>query len=212
MRNTKKSLADLKSKMQLRQSGQKIVIASHNEGKVDEIRVLLSFTGLDVLSAKELSLPEPVEDGKTFIANAEIKAKTCAEKSGLLSLADDSGLVVPALGGAPGIYSARWAGPQKDFYAAMTLLENKLQPIDNRHAYFVCALSLAQPDGTCYTYEGEVHGQLVWPPRGELGFGYDPIFEPEGYDQTFGEINPELKHKISHRAAAFGLLTDAHFG
>ena len=197
--------------MQLSHSGEKIVIASHNEGKVEEIRVLLSFADLEVLSAKELNLPEPVEDGKTFIANAEIKAKACAEKSGLLSLADDSGLVVPALDGAPGIYSARWAGPQKDFYSAMKLVEDKLQPGDNRHAYFVCALSLARPDGTCYTYEGEVHGQLVWPPRGDLGFGYDPIFEPEGYNQTFSEINPELKHKISHRAAAFRLLTGSHF-
>ncbi len=209
---TKTGVTGLNSKMQLRNSAKEIVIASHNEGKVDEIRLLLGFTGLNVLSARELNLPEPVEDGETFKANSEIKAKKCAEKSGLISLADDSGLVVPALNGAPGIYSARWAGPQKDFSSAMTLLESKFQPSDDRRAYFVCALSLARPDGTCYTYEGEVHGQLVWPPRGELGFGYDPIFKPDGYNQTFGEIKPEVKHQISHRAAAFRLLKDAHFG
>lgn len=197
--------------MPLRHRNRKIVIASHNEGKVREIRELLKPKGFEVLSAIKLNLPEPEENGSTFAENAEIKARECSEKSGLLSLADDSGLVVPALGGAPGIFSARWAGPRKDFNHAMEKIKSKLKPTDDRSAFFVCALALAKPHSPCRTFEGEVHGQIVWPPRGQLGFGYDPIFIPRGYDKTFGELDPVLKHKISHRAAAFRLLTDACF-
>lgn len=192
--------------------GPELVIASHNEGKVREIRELLEPYGLAVRSAGELGLPEPEETGVTFAENAILKAEAAAEGSGLPSLADDSGLVVPALGGAPGIYSARWAGADKDFAHAMARIEKELGPDADRAAYFVCVLALALPGGGCDTYEGKVHGTLVWPPRGGKGFGYDPMFQPEGYVETFGELEPALKHDISHRAAAFRLFTNAHFG
>jgi XTP/dITP diphosphohydrolase len=185
--------------------GDTLVIASHNEGKVREIRELVSPYGLTVKSATELKLPEPDETGATFAANAALKAKAAAGASGLMSLSDDSGLVVNALDGAPGIYSARWAGPQKDFATAMARVERELHEsgLRNASAKFVCALALAQPHGATEVYEGEVHGHLEFPPRGDKGFGYDPIFVPEGLTQTFGEINPAQKHAMSHRARAF---------
>jgi XTP/dITP diphosphohydrolase len=166
---------------------------------------------IETVGAAALGLPEPEETGSTFEANAELKARAAAEASGLPALADDSGLVVPALDGAPGIYSARWAGPTKDFRIAMERVQRELDAKD-RSAYFVAVLALVWPDGEIASFRGEVHGRLTWPPRGERGFGYDPIFIPEGYAETFGEIDPELKHRISHRARAFEKLVAACFG
>lgn len=190
---------------------QTLIIASHNEGKVREIRELLTPFGFAVKSAAELNLPEPEETGQTFEANAELKARAAAEASGMLSLADDSGLVVPALDGAPGIYSARWAGPTKDFAQAMSRVARELHQAGREPtgtpAYFVCVLSLAYPNGQMRSLRGEVHGTLTFPPRGEHGFGYDPIFIPSGYAQTFGEMAPAAKHAMSHRAKAFAALT-----
>jgi XTP/dITP diphosphohydrolase len=190
----------------------KLVIASHNPGKVREIADLLSPFGVEVVSAAALDLPEPVEDGATFEANAAIKARAAAEASGLPALADDSGLVVEALGGEPGIHSARWAGPGKDFTVAMEKVEAGLKGKENRRAYFACVLALAWPDGHLETFEGRVDGTLVWPPRGDKGFGYDPIFVADGHDITFGEMEPEKKHALSHRADAFRKLVAACFG
>ena len=194
--------------------GKKLVVASHNEGKVREIRELLEPFGVEVLSSSELGLSEPVEDGDTFIANAEIKSRSAASESGIVSLADDSGLVVPSLDGAPGIHSARYAfnpwKEERDFKYGMDKLNLELGKKD-RDAYFACALSLAWPDGHAETYEGQVHGELTWPTRGEKGFGYDPMFIAEGYNQTFGEMEPNEKHAISHRANAFTKLIDACF-
>lgn len=198
--------------MAAKRIGPELVIASHNEGKVGEIHDLLAPFDMTVRSAGELGLPEPEETGATFAENAILKAEAAAEGSGLPSLADDSGLVVPALGGAPGIYSARWAGPERDFDAAMARIEKELGPGGDRAAHFVCVLALAQPGGACDTYYGKVYGTLVWPPRGDKGFGYDPVFRPDGYAETFGELDPALKHDISHRAAAFRLFTDDQFG
>lgn len=189
----------------------KLIIASHNQGKVREIDELLQPFRIEVVSAGALRLDEPEETGTTFVANAELKARAAAEAANLPALADDSGLVVPALNGDPGIYSARWAGPEKDFDMAMGLVEDGLKDIDDRSAYFVAALALCWPDGHCETFEGRVDGSLVWPPRGALGFGYDPMFLPHGNDQTFGEMNPDAKHAISHRADAFTQLTRACF-
>ncbi len=193
----------------------KLVIASHNPGKMREIDELLAPFGTSVISAGALGLPEPVEDGATFIANAEIKARAAAEGAGLPALADDSGLVVPALGGQPGIYSARWAGEAKDFGVAMEKVWRELDGGDPA-AYFACALSLCWPEtdhaaGHIETFEGTVHGELVWPTRGDKGFGYDPMFVPQGFDITFGEFEPSDKHAISHRADAFGKLVAACF-
>jgi XTP/dITP diphosphohydrolase len=190
--------------------GERLVIASHNPGKVAEIDALLAPYGIETVGAGVLGLPEPEETGSTFEANAELKARAAAEASGMPSLADDSGLVVPALGGAPGIYSARWAGPAKDFRVAMERVHRELGERDRR-AYFVAVLALAWPGGELMTFHGEVNGHLTWPPRGERGFGYDPIFVPEGDDQTFGEIDPDLKHSISHRARAFEKLARTCF-
>ncbi|SMF08675.1 XTP/dITP diphosphohydrolase [Tistlia consotensis] len=192
--------------MQQRFPEERIVIASHNPGKVWEIGELLAPVGLQVVSADSLGLPEPEETGLTFAANAELKAMAAAIGAGLPALADDSGLVVPALGGAPGIYSARWAGPDKDFGLAMERIRRELAGAEDRSAYFVCALALGWPDGSCEVFEGRVHGTLVFPPRGALGFGYDPIFLPEGESETFGEMAPERKHAMSHRARAFAQL------
>ena len=191
--------------------GGRLVIASHNPGKVREIAGLLSPHGIEVLAAGDLGVPEPEEDGDSFIANAEIKARAVAAAAGMPALADDSGLVVAALDGAPGIHSARWAGPEKDFAAAMSKIEEALSGGDDRRAHFTCALTLCWPDGHIETFEGSVHGQLVWPPRGDKGFGYDPIFVADGYDITFAEMQPEEKHRISHRADAFGKLISACF-
>ena len=193
-------------------TGDKLAIASHNAGKVCEIGDLIRPLGVSVLSASELDLAEPVEDGTTFQANAIIKAKTAATASGLPALADDSGLAIAALGGAPGIYSARWAGADKDFNAAMTKVEQELGGATDRSAAFICALTLAWPDGHTETFEGRIEGVLVWPPRGSRGFGYDPVFQAEGRDITFGEMDPVEKHSISHRAKAFAGLVAACFG
>jgi len=189
-------------------TGARLVVASHNPGKVNEIRALLEPYGVEAVAAGELDLPEPEETGETFAANAELKAKAAARLSGLPALADDSGLEVAALVGAPGIYSARWAGEAKDFTRAMERVEKALrekraiQP-QQRRANFTCALALAHPDGACDTFEGKVFGTLVWPPRGTHGFGYDPIFLPRGAQLTFGEMEPDKKHAQSHRARAF---------
>jgi XTP/dITP diphosphohydrolase len=192
-------------------TGGRLVIASHNAGKVREIGHLLRPFGADAVAAGELGLPEPEETGITFRENAEIKARAAADGARLPALADDSGLVVPALGGAPGIASARWGGPERDFGLAMRLVEDALAGSDDRRAYFACALTLAWPDGGCETFEGTVHGRLVWPPRGDRGFGYDPMFVPDGHAITFGEMDPAAKHAMSHRARAFRHLVAACF-
>lgn len=196
----------------------KLVIASHNEGKVREIRALLAPYGMEPVSAASLDLPEPDETGTTFVANAELKALQAADLSGLPALADDSGLCVEALGGEPGIFSARWAGPSKDFGLAMELVEKNIagkavagEPAPPRDAHFVCALALAWPDGHVEWFEGRVDGTLVWPPRGGNGFGYDPMFLPVGHSETFGEMDPDAKHAMSHRADAFRQLVAAVF-
>lgn len=184
---------------------QRLVIASHNDGKVREIRALLAPFGMNVVDAGSLGLPEPEETGDSFVANAELKARAAAT-TGEVVLADDSGLAVAALGGDPGIYSARWAGPERDFSKAMALIEEKLAGKADRRAWFVCVLSLAWPDGHIQNYEGRISGRLTWPPRGTRGFGYDPMFIADGHDITFGEMDPDKKHTISHRAVAFSAL------
>jgi XTP/dITP diphosphohydrolase len=185
------------------------VVATHNRGKFAEIEDLLRPFHVEVVGAGELGLPEPEETGDSFEANASLKARAAAEASGLPALADDSGLVVPALGGEPGIYSARWAGPHGDFSPAMRAVEKRLRGKSERRAYFVAALALAWPDGHAEVFRGEAHGVLIWPPRGDKGFGYDPMFQPVGDSRTFGEIEPEEKHRISHRADAFRKLVAA---
>ena len=189
---------------------QKLIIASHNQGKVKEIGDLLDPFGLDVISAGALNLPEPEETGTSYIANAELKALAASQAANLPALADDSGLSVTALGGAPGIYSARWAGETKDFDHAMRRVADALllSGTTDRSAEFVCALSLAWPDGHIVSFEGRVGGTIAWPARGDKGFGYDPIFVPTGHNITFGEMAPEKKHAMSHRAVAFSQLVD----
>ena len=186
--------------------GGRVVIATHNPGKLREIAELLAPHAVETISAAALGLPEPDETGTSFAENAAIKALAAAQGSDLPALADDSGLAVHALDGQPGIYSARWAGPDKDFYQAMERVDRELSGQDDRPAYFVCALCLAWPDGYRQTFEGRIDGTLVWPPRGTQGFGYDSMFRPEGGDLTFGEMEPALKHAMSHRARAFALL------
>jgi len=200
------------------QPGQ-IIVASHNAGKVREITALLGPYGMVPVSAGEMGLPEPAETGTTFIENATLKAVAAATATGIVALADDSGLCVDALGGAPGVYTADWAerasfegGPGRDWYMAMGKVEGKLAelgPDVNRAAHFVCTLALAWPDGHVDCFEGRVAGSLVWPPRGKRGFGYDPVFVPLGQSETFGEIEPEAKHAMSHRADAFRQLVAA---
>jgi XTP/dITP diphosphohydrolase len=190
----------------------KLVIASHNKGKIREIAELLGPYGIEPVSAADLDLPEPEETGNTFIDNAELKARLAADLSGLPALADDSGLCVDALDGRPGIFSARWAGETKDFAVAMARVNDEMaekEPEAGRNAHFVCALSVAWPDGHIESFEGRVDGTLVWPPRGDRGFGYDPMFQPIGYEETFGEMNPDDKHAISHRADAFRKLVSS---
>lgn len=189
----------------------RLVIASHNSGKVREIGELLAPFGVEVVSAGALGLDEPEETGTTFVANAELKAHAAAKAANLPALADDSGLVVDCLGGDPGIYSARWAGPGKDFAAAMALVNDRMGDSPDRRGRFVCALALAWPDGVCETFEGVVEGEMVWPPRGAQGFGYDPMFQPQGHTVTFGEMEPAKKHEMSHRADAFHKLVAACF-
>ena len=193
--------------MKLR-AGDSLVVASHNPGKVREIEELLAPFGFKVLRAAELHLDEPEETGSTFEDNAILKAKAAAKASGLIALADDSGLAVTALGGAPGLYSARWAGPKKDFGMAMERVERSLKDSGaaDFSAKFVCVLALAGRGEETVTFRGEVHGQLTFPPRGTRGFGYDPIFVADGMNQTFGEIEPATKHGMSHRARAFEKL------
>ncbi len=190
----------------------KLIAATHNPGKLKELAALLEPYGFAVVSAGDAGLPEPEETEDTFEGNAELKARAAASVAGELSLADDSGLSVDALGGAPGIFSARWAGPDKDFALAMQKVEDALAAeadskgeVDRR-ARFVCVLSLAWPDGRVESFRGEVKGRLVWPPRGDQGFGYDPMFVADGEDITFGEMEPDRKHAMSHRAAAFAKL------
>jgi XTP/dITP diphosphohydrolase len=191
----------------------KLVIASHNEGKVREIAELLGPFGIEPVSAAELDLPEPEEIGNSFVDNADLKARLAADLSGLPALADDSGLCVEALELRPGIFSARWAGEGRDFGKAMERVHDELlarEPEAGRNAHFICALSVAWPqDGQCESFEGRIDGTIVWPPRGDKGFGYDPIFQPIGHDLTFGEMDPEEKHRISHRAVAFRKLVAA---
>lgn len=192
-------------------SGDTLVLATHNPGKVREIEDLLRPFAVPVVAAGALGLPEPEETGLTFVANAELKARAAAAGAGKPALADDSGLAVAGLGGAPGIYSARWAGPEKDFALAMDRVRTDLGDNPNRAAAFHCALSLAWPEGEIVTVEGIVTGTLTFPPRGSKGFGYDPIFIPDGHTLTFGEMAPAAKHAISHRARAFAQLVEAVF-
>jgi XTP/dITP diphosphohydrolase len=199
----------------------KLVIATHNTGKLKEIAALLAPCGVDCISAGSLGLPEPAETGRTFVENALIKARASAEASGLVSLADDSGLSVAALDGRPGVYTADWAERQwfegeagRDWYMAMGKVEGMLQakgPDASREAWFSCVLALAWPDGEHLVYEGRAEGTLTWPPRGTMGFGYDPVFVPKGREQTFAELDPEEKHRISHRADAFAKLVADQF-
>ena len=191
--------------------GDRLTVASHNPGKVGEILDLMAPFGIAVTTASDLGLAAPAETGASFAANAEIKARAAVNAAGLPALADDSGLVVPALGGAPGIHSARWAGPERDFAAAMRRLEAELAVADDRRAYFIAALALCWPDGHCEAFAGRVDGTLVYPPRGDRGFGYDPVFVPDGYDRTFGEMGAAEKRELSHRARALRLLGAACF-
>lgn len=206
------------------EKGETLVVASHNPGKVREIEELIARFGFAITSAGALDLPEPDETGTTFEENARIKSVAAAAAAGMVALSDDSGLAVDALGGEPGIYSARWAGADKDFARAMRLVEERLQEAgattpETRAARFVAVLSLAFPDGSSEEFRGEVEGTLVWPPRGDKGFGYDPMFLPAGYDLTFGEMSAEAKHGwdgtgegLSHRARAFARFARARLG
>ncbi len=190
--------------------GMRLVVATHNPGKAVEIDALLGGH-YEVVTAASLNLPEPDETESTFAGNALLKARHAADRAGQVALADDSGLSVAALDGAPGIFSARWAGPDKDFAHAMRRVEERLEETGSpdRRAWFTSALAVAWPDGPAVVVEGRVDGQLTFPPRGDRGFGYDPIFIPEGHSQTFGELDPALKDSISHRAAAFAKLRAA---
>ena len=186
--------------------GEELLIATHNKGKAREISALLSPYVSSFLTAGDLDLPEPEETGSTFVENAILKAQAAAQASGRVCLADDSGLAVNALNGDPGIYSARWGGEAKDFNLAMQKVQDALGDVEDRSAYFVCVLALGWPDGHCEVFEGRVHGNIIWPMRGDTGFGYDPIFQPKGYDVTFAEMDSAEKQSISHRANAFDLL------
>jgi XTP/dITP diphosphohydrolase len=189
--------------------GERLVLASHNKGKLAEIADLVRPLGLEAVSAGALGLPEPVEDAPDFVGNARIKALAAARASGLPALADDSGFCVAALDGRPGVQSARWAGPEKDFAAAMARVNREVGENPDRRAWFIAALCLGWPDGHTETFVGRVDGTAVWPPRGVLGFGYDPMFAPDGAIVTFGEMEPEAKHAVSHRARAFAQLVAA---
>jgi XTP/dITP diphosphohydrolase len=185
--------------------GDKIVIATHNKGKAKELEELFATVGVETVSAGELGLAEPEETGESFAENATIKAEAAAKASGLPAVSDDSGLEVTALGGAPGIHSARWAGPDRDFNVAMERVNRELKATgsDDRSARFVCVLAYARPNAATIAMRGAVAGTLVWPPRGTRGFGYDPIFVPDGHSETFGEMDPDHKNFISHRMRAF---------
>jgi XTP/dITP diphosphohydrolase len=194
--------------------GDTLVVATHNPGKLREIEALVAPAGLDVVTAGSLGLPEPEETGRTFSENATLKAIAAAIASGHPALADDSGVCVDALNGDPGVYSARWAGPTKDFAAAMQRVEDSLRAAgaispEARTAHFVAVLCLAWPSGASTTFRGEVKGHMIWPPRGTNGFGYDPMFVPDGYDRTYAEMTTEEKKGMSHRALAFGAFARA---
>lgn len=200
----------------MRRIGDKLVIATHNKGKLREIRALLEPFGIECISAADLDLPEPEETGVTFADNADLKARAAADLSGLPALSDDSGLCVDALKGRPGVFTANWAEDaegKRDWMRGMTRVWKELEaagPDASRDAHFICALAIAWPnDGQCETFEGRIDGTLVWPPRGDKGFGYDPMFAANGYDITFGEMDPDKKHSISHRANAFRKLVAA---
>ena len=193
---------------------QKLVVATHNQGKLREINELLSPHGVTAVSAGSLGFDEPEETESTFTGNAKLKAVYAAERSGLVALADDSGLCVDALNGDPGVYTANWAGPERDWAMAMRLVEEKLQALgaatpEKRRANFNCTLCVAWPHGEVQFFEGRVYGHLTWPPRGTRGFGYDPMFVPDGETQSFGEMDPARKTLMSHRGRAFGKLVDA---
>ena len=190
--------------------GTRLVVATHNPGKARELAEILDGR-FELVAAGELGLPEPDETETTFVGNALLKARAAADASGMIALADDSGLSVKALDGAPGIFSARWAGPEKDFAMAMRKVEERLEEVgaDDFSAWFTSALAVAWPQGPAVVVEGRVDGTLAFPPRGDKGFGYDPIFLPEGVDQTFGEMEPAAKDGMSHRARAFVKLKAA---
>jgi XTP/dITP diphosphohydrolase len=200
--------------MPRRLTEKRLVVASHNPGKVAEIADLIAPFAIEAVSAAKLALAEPEETETTFIGNALIKAHAAANAANLPALSDDSGLCVDALDGEPGVYSARWAGPRKDFREAMRTVHERLRQTGAKNvtAHFVCALAIAWPDGHAETFEGRVTGTLVWPPRGTLGFGYDPMFVPEGHSITFGEMRPAQKHAMSHRARAFAKFVEACLG
>ena len=193
--------------------GSKLVIASHNEGKVRELGELFEPYGIECVSAGSLDLPEPEETGSTFEENALLKARAAAADAQLMALGDDSGLEVEALGGAPGIYSARWGGAERDFAKAMVKVHEELEKTGGAYtrANFTCALALAAPNGEDMVLTGKVFGAIHWPPRGDRGFGYDPIFMPDGHDETFGEMDRELKNALSHRMRAFEQLIEAAY-
>ena len=190
-------------------AGDKLVLATHNPGKYRENAELLAPCGLEVLSAGDLGLPEPEETGSTFEENALLKARAACGATGLAAIADDSGLAVPALNGQPGIHTARWAGPERDFMMAMERVHRELGDSDDRRGIFVCNLSVVWPGGETASFEGRLEGTLVWPPRGDKGFGFDPMFQPKGFDITFAEMDPARKHAMSHRALAFAQLSEA---
>ena len=194
-------------------TGHKLVIATHNDGKMREIEALFAGFDFTIISAKSLGLAEPKETEDSFIGNAVLKARAAALASGMTALADDSGLSVAALNGAPGVYSARWAGPNRDFNIAMTAVREALLETqsDDTRAEFICALALVWPDGQAVSVEGKTQGVLKFPPRGNRGFGYDPIFQPHGHKISFGEMDPDIKHAISHRADAFAKLISRCF-
>jgi XTP/dITP diphosphohydrolase len=195
-------------------AGERLVIASHNKGKVREMGELLAPCGIETISVAELGLPEPDETGTSFIENAKLKAVAAATASGMLALADDSGLEIKALGGAPGIHSALWGGPERDFNLAMAKVEDAMRKrgASDMTANFTCALALAEPGGEAQAFEGKVFGKISFPPRGARGFGYDPIFMPDGFSETFGEMEPNLKNALSHRMRAFEQLIEATYG
>lgn len=186
-----------------------LLIATHNPGKLKEFRELLQPRGITVRGAADYDLPEPEETGTTFTENALLKARAAAQGTGLAALADDSGLCVRALDGAPGVYSARWAGPGKDFSVAMARVQREIGDKVDRSAYFTAVLALVKPDGTEQLFEGRCDGTIIWPPRGEGGFGYDPMFQPDGYTHTFSEMDKEEKHAISHRSRALQKFLDS---
>jgi XTP/dITP diphosphohydrolase len=192
--------------------GSRLVLASHNKGKLVELEALLRPYQIDIVSAGALGLPEPEETAPDFVGNARIKALAAATATGIPAFSDDSGFCVAALDGAPGVLSARWAGPEKDFAKAMGLVNERVDTSEERRVWFMAALCLARPDAHTETFLGRVDGTMVWPPRGDKGFGYDPMFLPEGGSLTFGEMEPDTKHTVSHRARAFAQVMVACFG